>query len=103
MGRPLLLFLAPLTAPRLLMAGWPLLPALLALLCAPPCSGGGAPASSQAVTARLAAKWPATPLLLEARCVQPPPPPPAAGGGEGGSGGASPGCLLGGRGASLGV
>ncbi|XP_074994430.1 UDP-glucose:glycoprotein glucosyltransferase 2 isoform X3 [Calonectris borealis] len=49
------------------MAGWPLLPALLlALLCAQPCPCGRAPASSQAVTARLAAKWPATPLLLEA-------------------------------------
>ncbi|KAM6146019.1 LOW QUALITY PROTEIN: UDP-glucose:glycoprotein glucosyltransferase 2 [Phoenicopterus ruber ruber] len=49
------------------MAGWPLLPALLlALLRAQPCPCGRAPASSQAVTARLAAKWPATPLLLEA-------------------------------------
>ncbi|GAB0179271.1 UDP-glucose:glycoprotein glucosyltransferase 2 [Grus japonensis] len=48
------------------MAGWPLLLALLALLCAQPCPCGRAPASSQAVTARLAAKWPATPLLLEA-------------------------------------
>ncbi|XP_077029668.1 UDP-glucose:glycoprotein glucosyltransferase 2 isoform X2 [Agelaius phoeniceus] len=55
------------------MAGWAplLLPALLlALLGARPCSCGTAPASSssssQPVTARLAAKWPATPLLLEA-------------------------------------
>ncbi|XP_056352423.1 UDP-glucose:glycoprotein glucosyltransferase 2 isoform X3 [Oenanthe melanoleuca] len=52
------------------MAGWALLlpPALLlALLCARPCPCGTAPASSsQPVTARLAAKWPATPLLLEA-------------------------------------
>ncbi|XP_014811121.1 PREDICTED: UDP-glucose:glycoprotein glucosyltransferase 2 [Calidris pugnax] len=51
------------------MAGWWLpLPALLllALLCARPCPCGRPPASSQAVTARLAAKWPATPLLLEA-------------------------------------
>uniref|UniRef100_A0A8B9MCU9 UDP-glucose:glycoprotein glucosyltransferase 2 n=1 Tax=Accipiter nisus TaxID=211598 RepID=A0A8B9MCU9_9AVES len=50
------------------MAGWPRLPALLllfALLGAQPCSCGRAPASSQSVTARLAAKWPATPLLLE--------------------------------------
>ncbi|XP_041899579.1 UDP-glucose:glycoprotein glucosyltransferase 2 isoform X4 [Corvus kubaryi] len=40
---------------------------LLALLCTRPCSCGTAPASSsQPVTARLAAKWPATPLLLEA-------------------------------------
>lgn len=66
-------------APLLLMAGWaPLLPPalLLALLGARPCPCGTAPASSssQPVTARLAAKWPATPLLLEARCVQPPPP-----------------------------
>lgn len=64
-------------APLLLMAGWaPLLPPalLLSLLCARPCPCGTAPASSsQPVTARLAAKWPATPLLLEARCVQPPP------------------------------
>lgn len=61
-----------------LMAGWSLPPALLllVLLCAQPCHCGRAPASSQAVTARLAAKWPATPLLLEARCVQPPPLPP---------------------------
>ncbi|XP_064360688.1 UDP-glucose:glycoprotein glucosyltransferase 2 isoform X5 [Dromaius novaehollandiae] len=44
----------------------PLLALLLALLCAQPCPGGRAPASSPAVTARLAAKWPATPLLLEA-------------------------------------
>lgn len=67
--------------PVLLMAGRPLLPALLllALLGAQPCSCGRAPASSpHSVTARLAAKWPATPLLLEARCVQPPPPPPTA-------------------------
>lgn len=73
-------------APLLFMAGWALLlpPALLlALLCARLCPCGTAPASSsQPVTARLAAKWPATPLLLEARCVQPPPflspsPPPA--------------------------
>ncbi|XP_074391732.1 UDP-glucose:glycoprotein glucosyltransferase 2 isoform X4 [Zonotrichia albicollis] len=52
------------------MAGWaPLLPPalLLALLGARPCPCGTAPASSsQPVTARLAAKWPATPLLLEA-------------------------------------
>lgn len=64
-------------APLLLMAGWvPLLPPalLLSLLCARPCLCGTSPASSsQPVTARLAAKWPATPLLLEARCVQPPP------------------------------
>ncbi|XP_050188414.1 UDP-glucose:glycoprotein glucosyltransferase 2 isoform X4 [Myiozetetes cayanensis] len=40
---------------------------LLALLCARPSLCGTAPASSsQPVTARLAAKWPATPLLLEA-------------------------------------
>ncbi|XP_068038575.1 UDP-glucose:glycoprotein glucosyltransferase 2 isoform X3 [Anomalospiza imberbis] len=47
----------------------PLLPPalLLALLCARPRPCGAAPASSsQPVTARLAAKWPATPLLLEA-------------------------------------
>ncbi|KAF2986505.1 hypothetical protein EK904_003769 [Melospiza melodia maxima] len=52
------------------MAGWaPLLPPalLLALLGARPCPCGTAPASSsQPVTTRLAAKWPATPLLLEA-------------------------------------
>ncbi|XP_039413357.1 UDP-glucose:glycoprotein glucosyltransferase 2 isoform X5 [Corvus cornix cornix] len=52
------------------MAGLPLLlplALLLALLCTRPCSCGTAPASSsQPVTARLAAKWPATPLLLEA-------------------------------------
>ncbi|XP_054048102.1 UDP-glucose:glycoprotein glucosyltransferase 2 isoform X2 [Rissa tridactyla] len=51
------------------MAGWRplLLPALfLALLRVQHCLCGRAPASSQAVTARLAAKWPATPLLLEA-------------------------------------
>ncbi|XP_059695222.1 UDP-glucose:glycoprotein glucosyltransferase 2 isoform X3 [Haemorhous mexicanus] len=52
------------------MAGWAsLLPPalLLALLSARPCPCGTAPASSsQPVTARLAAKWPATPLLLEA-------------------------------------
>uniref|UniRef100_A0A8B9FJL1 UDP-glucose glycoprotein glucosyltransferase 2 n=1 Tax=Amazona collaria TaxID=241587 RepID=A0A8B9FJL1_9PSIT len=50
------------------MAEWSLPPALLllVLLCAQPCHCGRAPASSQAVTARLAAKWPATPLLLEA-------------------------------------
>ncbi|XP_036247244.2 UDP-glucose:glycoprotein glucosyltransferase 2 [Molothrus ater] len=55
------------------MAGWaPLLlrALLLALLGARPCPCGTAPASSssssQPVTARLAAKWPATPLLLEA-------------------------------------
>ncbi|XP_064502081.1 UDP-glucose:glycoprotein glucosyltransferase 2 isoform X1 [Pseudopipra pipra] len=40
---------------------------LLVLLCARPSLCGTAPASSsQPVTARLAAKWPATPLLLEA-------------------------------------
>ncbi|XP_017676558.1 PREDICTED: UDP-glucose:glycoprotein glucosyltransferase 2 isoform X3 [Lepidothrix coronata] len=40
---------------------------LLTLLCARPSLCGTAPASSsQPVTARLAAKWPATPLLLEA-------------------------------------
>uniref|UniRef100_A0A8B9QEK0 UDP-glucose glycoprotein glucosyltransferase 2 n=1 Tax=Apteryx owenii TaxID=8824 RepID=A0A8B9QEK0_APTOW len=49
-----------------LMAAPPLLALLLALLCARPCPGGRAPASSPAVTARLAAKWPTTPLLLEA-------------------------------------
>uniref|UniRef100_H0ZLM7 UDP-glucose ceramide glucosyltransferase-like 1 n=1 Tax=Taeniopygia guttata TaxID=59729 RepID=H0ZLM7_TAEGU len=50
------------------MAGWAPLPAalLLALLCTRPCPCGPAPASSPPVTARLAAKWPATPLLLEA-------------------------------------
>ncbi|XP_027501076.1 UDP-glucose:glycoprotein glucosyltransferase 2 isoform X1 [Corapipo altera] len=52
------------------MAGRVLLPPLLlllALLCAQPSLCGTAPASSsQPVTARLAAKWPATPLLLEA-------------------------------------
>ncbi|XP_030132085.4 UDP-glucose:glycoprotein glucosyltransferase 2 isoform X4 [Taeniopygia guttata] len=55
-------------APLLLMAGWAPLPAalLLALLCTRPCPCGPAPASSPPVTARLAAKWPATPLLLEA-------------------------------------
>lgn len=73
------------------MAVWALLllplAFLLSLLCARPCLCGTSPASSsQPVTARLAAKWPATPLLLEARCVQPPPllspsppPPPASG------------------------
>ncbi|KAI6078726.1 UDP-glucose:glycoprotein glucosyltransferase 2 [Aix galericulata] len=40
--------------------------ALLALLPALPCPCRGAPASPPAVTARLAAKWPLTPLLLEA-------------------------------------
>ncbi|XP_030090804.1 UDP-glucose:glycoprotein glucosyltransferase 2 isoform X4 [Serinus canaria] len=52
------------------MAGWAsLLPPalLLALLSARLCPCGTVPASSsQPVTARLAAKWPATPLLLEA-------------------------------------
>ncbi|KAM6293155.1 UDP-glucose:glycoprotein glucosyltransferase 2 isoform 3-T6 [Porphyrio hochstetteri] len=48
------------------MAAWLLPPALLVLLCAQPGSCGEAPTSSKAVTARLAAKWPATPLLLEA-------------------------------------
>ncbi|XP_067149542.1 UDP-glucose:glycoprotein glucosyltransferase 2 isoform X2 [Apteryx mantelli] len=48
------------------MAAPLLLALLLALLCARPCPGGRAPASSPAVTARLAAKWPTTPLLLEA-------------------------------------
>ncbi|XP_015482881.1 UDP-glucose:glycoprotein glucosyltransferase 2 isoform X1 [Parus major] len=38
---------------------------LLALLCPRPWPCGISPASSQPVTARLAAKWPATPLLLE--------------------------------------
>lgn len=93
----------------LLMAGWPLVPALfLALLRAQPCPCGRAPASPQAVTARLAAKWPATPLLLEARCVQPPPLPAAlvfdcraVRPGRGSSDGASPGCLLRVGGASL--
>lgn len=99
--------------PVLLMAGWRLLSALLllllALLGAQPCSCGRAPASSQSVTARLAAKWPATPLLLEARCVQPPLPPycfprlprGAVRPGKGSSGDKSPGCLLGVGGASL--
>ncbi|XP_040394484.1 UDP-glucose:glycoprotein glucosyltransferase 2 [Cygnus olor] len=40
--------------------------ALLVLLWARPCPCRGAPASPPAVTARLAAKWPATPQLLEA-------------------------------------
>lgn len=52
-----------------LLAPVVLLALLRALLC--PCPCRGAPASPPAVTARLAAKWPLTPLLLEARCVQP--------------------------------
>ncbi|XP_027530452.1 UDP-glucose:glycoprotein glucosyltransferase 2 isoform X4 [Neopelma chrysocephalum] len=53
-------------AGRALLLPLPLL-LLLALLCARPTLCGTAPASSsQPVTARLAAKWPATPLLLEA-------------------------------------
>lgn len=59
---------------RCLMAADSLLFALLFLLGVRPCPCRGDLASSPAVTARLAAKWPATPLLLEARCVQPPPP-----------------------------
>lgn len=60
--------------PRVVRAMLWLLLALLVLLRVRPCPCRGDPASSPAVTARLAAKWPATPLLLEARCVQPPPP-----------------------------
>ncbi|XP_051636540.1 UDP-glucose:glycoprotein glucosyltransferase 2 isoform X3 [Manacus candei] len=56
----LLLFMAGRALPLALLL-------LLALLCARPSLCGTAPASSsQPVTARLAAKWPATPLLLEA-------------------------------------
>uniref|UniRef100_A0A8B9T713 UDP-glucose ceramide glucosyltransferase-like 1 n=1 Tax=Anas platyrhynchos TaxID=8839 RepID=A0A8B9T713_ANAPL len=47
-----------------LLAPLALLALLRALLC--PCPCRGAPASPPAVTARLAAKWPLTPLLLEA-------------------------------------
>lgn len=60
--------------PRCLMGAALLLFALLVFLRVRPCPCRGDPVSSPAVTARLAAKWPATPLLLEARCVQPPPP-----------------------------
>lgn len=80
-----------------LLAPLALLALLWALLC--PCPCRGAPASPPAVTARLAAKWPLTPLLLEARCVQPLrciPPLPGVGTGTGMGSGA--GCGAGGGG-----